>query len=226
MTSLPITVAILAGGAATRLGGRDKGLEPIGGRPLVMWVIDAIVEMMAGADSNASASSGGQTVAAFIAAEASPSAGQADVLIVANRHLADYSRYAPTICDEVTGFRGPLAGVAAALSASATDWLLTVPVDCPEPPVDLADRLIAGALQCRASCCTVHDGERRQPLFALYRGELAQSAAVAAEAGWGVCQWQASILARELDFSDRRRQFQNLNTPDDFAAYAKLRFTR
>ena len=263
MAASMLTVAILAGGAATRLGGRDKGLEPLNGRPLIEWVIDAIVRMDApklspsrgedvrvrvtgsraderpqqerraglfGEDGKSELGNvGGHGVRSMvmsIAADAAPTIGHADVLIVANRHFADYSRYARTICDEVTGFHGPLAGIAAALSTSETDWLLTVPVDCPEPPSDLVGRLFDGALESGANCATVHDGERRQPLFALYRRELAVSAADGVAAGWGVWQWQESIGARELDFSDRRRQFENLNTPEDFTAYAKLRLAR
>ncbi|HEY0230787.1 MAG TPA: molybdenum cofactor guanylyltransferase MobA [Dokdonella sp.] len=189
------TVAILAGGAATRLDGRDKGLQPLGGRPLIGWVVDALRAMC------------GDT----------PFAG---ILIVANRHVDEYAAYAATIRDDADGFRGPLAGVAAALRHCGSDWLLTLPVDCPRPPVDLHARLFAAARQCESTAVVAHDGERRQPLFALYRRELAGSAAAAVESGQGVWQWQASIGARELDFSDRHRQFQNLNTPQEFAAYA------
>lgn len=191
MAAAPLAVAILAGGAATRLGGRDKGLQPLEGRPLVEWVVDA---------------AGGM-----------PSVAP-ELLIVANRNHAAYARYAPTITDLVPGFRGPLAGVAAALAACKTPLLLTVPVDCPDPPRDLAARLMAALAT--SSAIVAHDGERRQPLFALYRSSLASSAARAAAAGQGVWQWQTSIGAVELDFSDRRRQFQNLNTAEDFAVYA------
>ncbi|HEY0180368.1 MAG TPA: molybdenum cofactor guanylyltransferase MobA [Dokdonella sp.] len=189
----PLTAAILAGGAATRLGGRDKGLEPLDGRPLVAWVLDAV-------------------------------AAQADaVIVVANRHAETYARYARTVGDLVAGFRGPLAGVAAALAACATPWLLTVPVDCPDPPRDLAARLRAHADALGAHAVVAHDGERRQPLFALYRRGLAASAAAAVEAELGVRHWQDALGAVELDFSDRRRQFENLNTAEEFAAHVERR---
>lgn len=190
MTATPLTVAILAGGEAKRLSGRDKGLEPLRGRPLIEWVIAAVREM-------------------------DPAS---ELLIVANRNHAEYARNAPTIADSRPGFPGPLAGVASALAHCATPLLLTVPVDCPDPPRDLAVRLEAALITHDA--VVAHDGELRQPLFALYRRTLAESAARAAEAGQGVWQWQTSVGALELDFSDRRRQFQNLNTAEDFAAYA------
>ncbi len=213
MAAPTLTVAILAGGAATRLGGRDKGLEPLDGRALIAWVVDAIAGMEVWQRPSA------------VATAATPSVRNANVLIIANRHLEDYACHARTAGDDATGFRGPLAGIAAALRLIATPWLLTLPVDCPEPPRDLAARLLDHALRSRVSCVTAHDGERRQPLFALYRRELAPSAAAAVEAGQGVWQWQDSIGARELDFAGQSRQFQNLNTPEDFAAYAKFRRT-
>ena len=213
---LALTVAILAGGAATRLGCRDKGLEPLGGRPLVAWVVDAIHAMDAAREP--SPSRGGGDGVRNGAPETAP--GSLGLLIIANRHQDQYAHYAATLADLTTGFRGPLAGVAAALAACTTPWLLTVPVDCPTPPPDLAARLLDAALAHDGDAFVAHDGERRQPLFALYRRELAAAAAAGAEAGQGVWQWQDAIAARELDFSDRRAQFRNLNTPEDFAAYA------
>lgn len=202
-----LTIAILAGGAGTRLGGRDKGLEILAGRPLIEWVVEAVARMTQ------------------VLPEANAAIATAHVLIVANRHLKDYARHGHTVVDDASGFRGPLAGIAAALRQCDTPWLLTVPVDCPEPPRDLAARLLGSALGSSASCVAAHDGERRQPLFALYGCDLAPSATAAINAGWGVWHWQASLGANELDFAGQRRQFQNLNTVDDFARYAKFRHT-
>jgi molybdopterin-guanine dinucleotide biosynthesis protein A len=186
--TLPITAAILAGGAGTRLGGRDKGLEPLGGKPLVEHVIAALRDVDA-------------------------------LLIVANRNRDAYARHARTIADATTERHGPLAGIAVACAACETPWLLTVPVDCPEPPADLAERLLRAGLAGTAAAIVAHDGATRQPLFALYRRELADCAAQAASMGQGVWAWQDAIGACELDFSDRQQQFHNLNTPDDFAAH-------
>lgn len=186
-----LTIAILAGGAATRLQGRDKGLEPLSGRPLVAWAIEAVSAMAA-----------------------------APILIIANRNPEAYAKFAATIRDDLADFRGPLAGIAAALAACETPWLMTLPVDCPQPPRDLAARLLDAVRVDSAKAAVAHDGERRQPLFAIYRRGLASDAAAAATQGQGVWQWQQAIGARELDFADRRAQFRNLNTPEDFAAYA------
>ncbi|HVT31432.1 MAG TPA: molybdenum cofactor guanylyltransferase MobA [Rhodanobacteraceae bacterium] len=193
MTTPTLTVAILAGGAATRLGGRDKGLEPLAGRPMIERVVDACARDV----------------------------GEAfELIVVANRHPDAYARYGRVFPDAQAGFHGPLAGVASALGAAATARVLTLPVDCPEPPPDLAHRLSRALDSNDASATVAHDGERRQPLFALYRAGLADAAAAGAKAGRGVWEWQQSIGAVEVDFADRRRQFHNLNTPEEFAAYA------
>lgn len=203
-----LTVAILAGGAASRLGGRDKGLEPIHGRPLIEWVLDYCAEHVVGDVSSPS------------------SARDVELLIIANRHLDHYARYAPVRTDVAPDFRGPLAGIASALGAATSAHVLTLPVDCPDPPEDLSSRLLAAMTRTRATAVVAHDGERRQPLFALYARGLAESALDAANAGQGVWEWQDAVGTTEVDFSDRRQQFHNLNTPEDFAAYADVVRTR
>ena len=191
MSTPSLTVAILAGGAASRLGGRDKGLELVEGKPLIARA-RAYCERAIGRE--------------------------VELLIIANRHLDEYARYGRVRADSIEGFRGPLAGVASALEGATAEHVLTLPVDSPSPPDDLARRL-ADALGDR-DAAVAHDGSRRQPLFALYRRALAASASIAAASGQGVWAWQDSVGAVEVDFADRRQQFHNLNTPAEFAAYA------
>jgi molybdenum cofactor guanylyltransferase len=108
------TAAILAGGAARRLGGVDKGLALWRGWPLIVHVTDALA---------------GQAD---------------DIVILANRHADAYARHAPVLPDEHAGFRGPLEGIATALRHCRGEWLLTVPVDSPRPGADLLARLRSG----------------------------------------------------------------------------------
>jgi molybdenum cofactor guanylyltransferase len=176
-----ITAAILAGGAGSRLHGRDKGLELLAGKPLIAHVVAAL-------------------------------RGQANTLLVcANRNPERYSEFASVCSDAAAGFPGPLAGISAGLLACKTDWLLTVPVDCPQPPTDLARGLHAHMREARAC---VARGARREPLFALYRRELAMDAAAALARDEPVWRWQETIAAIEVDFPGET--FVNLNTPDDF----------
>lgn len=181
-----LTVAILAGGEGRRVGGDDKGWLMLGGIPLIERVVSHVRE-------------------------------QADaILICANRRADDYARLGSVIADSRLGFHGPLAGIASALARCASPWLLTVPVDAPEPPFDLAQRLHAAVIAHAADVAVAHDGAQRQPLFALYRRELAQSAATALDAGMAVYRWQENLGAVAVDFADRAPAFANLNTMNAF----------
>jgi molybdenum cofactor guanylyltransferase len=181
-----VTVAILAGGQGLRVGGHDKGLMRLAGKPLVAWVCESVC-------------------------------GQGGALLIcANRHAHDYAKYGTVVMDAVPGFFGPLAGVAAALHASATPWLVTVPVDCPRPPAELARRLRAAAELSASNSAVVRTGEQREPTFAIYRRALADSASAAARRNQSLRGWQDDSAAVEVDFFDCVEAFVNLNTPDDF----------
>ncbi|HEX7917560.1 molybdenum cofactor guanylyltransferase MobA [Rudaea sp.] len=178
--------AILAGGEGRRVGGSDKGLLPLAGKSLIERVVDELQSQVG------------------------------SILICANRHADEYARFGKVLADAGQGFHGPLAGIANALANNSADWLLTVPVDAPSPPRDLAARLYGAATAARADAAVAHDGERRQPLFALYRRGLAQTAAQALADDLPVYRWQDAIGAVEVDFSDQAQCFANLNTLAEF----------
>jgi molybdenum cofactor guanylyltransferase len=181
-----ITAAILAGGAGSRLGGSDKGLETLAGKAIVAHVIDAI----------------------------RPQVGS--IVLCVNRNRDQYAAFAPTCIDGTPGYRGPLAGIAAAAAMCATPWLLTLPVDSPRPPADLALRLLGAAEKADVSVAVAHDGKRRQPLFALYSADSAARAQSALARDLAVWRWQDECGAVDVDFSDQAVAFVNLNMADDF----------
>ncbi|MGH8184524.1 MAG: molybdenum cofactor guanylyltransferase [Rhodanobacteraceae bacterium] len=194
---------VLAGGAGTRVGGADKGLLPLCGRPLVEHVLDRLLP-------------------------------QCDrLLIVANRNLDDYTRYAPVIHDENDGHAGPLAGLVAAFDfldanrQALPSWLLTASVDCPDPPGNLG-MLLRAALAADAGkrcACARRSGEP-QPLFAIYRiGDDACAWGASAQAALrehgSPRRWHTALGVVAVDFDDTDTAFHNLNTPDDFRAYER-----
>ncbi|MDR3386008.1 MAG: molybdenum cofactor guanylyltransferase MobA [Rudaea sp.] len=181
-----ITAAILAGGEGRRLGGRDKGLQPLSGRPLIAHVVTALAAQVQ------------------------------NLLICANRNTAQYAAFASVCADRTRGFHGPVAGIEAALVNCTTAWLLTVPVDCPRPPPDLSRRLYDVAHAADAKLAVAYDGMRRQPLFAIYSRELATSALSALNGNLPVWRWQDECGAVEVDFSDVPQGFLNLNSEEDF----------
>jgi molybdenum cofactor guanylyltransferase len=195
--------AVLAGGAGSRMGGADKGLLALRGRPLVAHVLAALRPQC---DS---------------------------LLVVANRNLDRYADLAATIRDPTRGHAGPLAGLVAAFEFLAANlhagfsWLATLPVDCPDPPGDLVARLrnaLAGVAQ--TNCAYARTSGRAQPLFALYRigddiGGWLASAQAALDAHGSARRWHANLAARAVDFDADTAAFHNLNTPDDFAEYER-----
>ncbi|WP_435102893.1 molybdenum cofactor guanylyltransferase MobA [Arhodomonas sp. AD133] len=195
MTDAPasdVTAVILAGGRATRMGGEDKGLIPLAGRPMIEHVLAAI----------------------------RPQVGE--VLINANRSWSAYEAYGhPVVADDVTDFPGPLAGMAAGLATCATPLALFLPCDGPLVPRDLVGRLYGALTANGAQGAVAHDGERLQPVHALLQRELLGSLrAFLADGGRKVAQWYETFDTTEVDFSDHRELFMNVNTPDERDALA------
>ncbi len=189
------TGVILAGGQSRRFGGEDKGLQLLGGRPLVEHVM----------------------------ARLAPQVGR--VVVSANRHLETYTALGvEVIPDSLLGYPGPLAGIQAALTKLETGWLLTTPCDNPFLPRDLARRLLDTQRRTRARLCVAHDGSRLQPLYALVSRDCLASLTDYLESGQRrVEAWFRQEDAGMADFSDGPDDFINLNTPEDLArAHSRL----
>ncbi len=182
-----ITGVILAGGRGRRLGGADKGLTEYAGRPLIEYAIAALA----------------------------PQVGA--LAISANRNRERYAVYGfPVVADATGDYAGPLAGMLAAMQAAHTEFVLTVPCDCPAPPRDLAGRLYAAVIERHADAGVAHDGARVQPVFALIRCSLAPDLHAFLDSGGRKTEtWLARVHAVRVDFSDAAAAFANINTPDD-----------
>lgn len=182
-----ITAVILAGGRGSRLGGQDKGLLEFAGRPIIEHILEAI----------------------------SPQAGA--VIINANRNLQHYSKYGqPVISDKMADYQGPLAGFAAALAASSTDYILTIPCDGPFVPADLIARMSRAMLDQHAELAVAHDGQRMQPVYALIPRTLESSLQQFLDSGdRKIDRWYALHTTALADFSDVADTFFNINTDDD-----------
>jgi molybdopterin-guanine dinucleotide biosynthesis protein A len=182
-----ITGLVLAGGLARRMGGMDKGLVELAGRPMIEHVLGAL----------------------------RPQVGS--LLINANRNIDRYAAYGhPVVSDTLQGFMGPLAGVLAALQQLATDFLVTVPCDAPLLAPDLVSRLYEACLAGEADVAVATDGRRQQPVFLLLRTGLAPSLeAYLSGGGRKIDTWFASLRLAEADFSDAPDTFVNVNDPDE-----------
>ncbi len=193
MMQRQITGVILAGGLGRRMGGVDKGLQDLNGRPLVQWVLERL----------------------------RPQA--ATVLISANQNLARYADFGcPVLPDTIPDFAGPLAGLHAALSRARTPLLVSAPCDSPFLPADLVERLHAALAASRADLAVARTGEQVHRAFCLMRRELLPQLDTFLAAGeHRLGLWHASLKTAEVAFDDEADAFSNINTPDDLAQCEK-----
>ena len=180
-----ITGLVLAGGLGSRMGGEDKGLMVLAGRPMVDHVLEAL----------------------------RPQVGT--LLISANRNRERYAAFGhPVIADAVDGYLGPLAGVFTALQRCTTEFLVTAPCDAPLIAPDLVARLYAACTQAGADVAVASDGKSRQPVFLLLRKTLSPSlGSFLAGGGRKAHAWLGELRAAEADLSDQPDTFLNINDP-------------
>jgi molybdopterin-guanine dinucleotide biosynthesis protein A len=182
-----ITGLVLAGGLARRMGGEDKGLVELLGRPMIEYVLEAL----------------------------RPQVGP--VLINANRNLDRYAVCGhAVISDTLEGYLGPLAGVLSGLRSLQTEFLLTVPCDAPLLAPDLARRLYQACLAANAEVAVATDGRRQQPVFLLLSAGVAPGLdAYLAAGGRKIDTWFSTLRLAEADRGDDPDTFVNVNDPEE-----------
>jgi molybdopterin-guanine dinucleotide biosynthesis protein A len=192
---------LLAGGLSRRMGGGDKCLRALGGRPILARIVERLRPQVA------------------------------TLVLNANGDPARFAAFGlPVAADVVEGFAGPLAGVLTGLEwarahAPGCAWIATVATDAPFMPADLVARLAAavrdggGDLACAAS------GGRDHPVFGLWPVGLADDLrrAVTVEGLRKVDAWTARHrLVRATFAVEPVDPFFNVNGPDDMAAAERI----
>ena len=182
-----VTVVILAGGKARRMGGCDKGLIKINNQAMIQYVIDALKPQVA------------------------------DILINANRNTELYEKFGySVIADQLDDFQGPLAGIAVAMNKAKTEYICTCPCDGPLVAQDLVSRLLSAFDDKNTEIAVAHDGKRIQPVYALMTCNLHTSLMNYLENGERkIDRWFALHNCIEIDFSDKQDCFVNINTPEE-----------
>ena len=186
-SSQHITALVLAGGRATRMGGRDKGLIEVHGKPLAELLAEQLVDQV---DA---------------------------ILINANRNLESYRKIGYTvISDSLADFQGPLAGMLSGLQSIDSGWLLTVPCDGPRIAADYAKRMLSRATEDGHLLAVASDGHRLQPVYALIHCDLAESLAEFLDgADRKIDRWYARHQFSAVSFTDQDDMFVNVNRPED-----------
>jgi molybdopterin-guanine dinucleotide biosynthesis protein A len=189
---------ILAGGLSRRMGGGDKALMPLAGRPVIAHVIGRLAPQVE------------------------------RLVLNANGDRARWQAFGlPVIGDTVEAFPGPLAGLLAAMDwaaahAPALQWIATAPCDSPFLPRDLVARLRAAAGDGAAAIAA--SGGRLHPVAGLFhvslRGGLAQ---FLGGGGRRVGEWVGEAGARTAEFAAGPIDpFFNINTPEELAEAERL----
>jgi molybdopterin-guanine dinucleotide biosynthesis protein A len=140
----PTAAIVLAGGRATRMGGADKPLLNLGGKPLAAHVMAALAPQCATLSVNANG-------------DATRLAGLG----------------APVVPDDLPGFPGPLAGILAGLDYFAArhpafEFAVSAATDTPFLPADLVARLHAARSATGAEIAIARSDNIVHPTFALW----------------------------------------------------------
>ena len=195
-----IAGVVLAGGLSRRMGGGDKCLRPLAGRPILAHIIE----------------------------RARPQVRA--LVLNANGDKARFAGFGlPVVADSIAGFAGPLAGVLAGLDWAAAErpdatHVASFAGDAPFLPRDLVERLAAALEQGHDLACAASAG-RAHPVFGLWplalRDDLRR--ALAEEGLRKVDQWTARFRLATIDFPVVPVDpFFNANHPDDLAAAERM----
>jgi molybdopterin-guanine dinucleotide biosynthesis protein A len=144
MSEGPVCGIILAGGLARRMGGGDKPLREIGGRPILAHVIERLRPQCV------------------------------RLVLNANGDPARFACFGlPVAADDVPDFAGPLAGILAGLAWMAAnvphaECAVSVAADTPFIPRDLVQRLQAARLNEACDIAVATSGGRTHPVIALW----------------------------------------------------------
>jgi molybdopterin-guanine dinucleotide biosynthesis protein A len=189
-----VTGLVLAGGLGRRMGGTDKGLQPLAGRPMVAHVLDRLAPQVE------------------------------EILVNANQNGERYAAFGHRVVpDEVGGFAGPLAGLHAGLKAAAHPFVATVPCDSPFLPADLVRRLSEALIAEHADVAVAKTGDQAHPVFALVRASvLPHLHAFLAGGGRKIDAWYATLGVVEVPFDDEAEAFSNINTREELAAHERI----
>jgi molybdopterin-guanine dinucleotide biosynthesis protein A len=196
-----VSGVILAGGQSRRMGGGDKGLLDLAGRPMLAHVIDRLA----------------------------PQVGR--LVINANGDPTRFAGLGlPVVADTVAGFAGPLAGVLAgmrwsAAHAPAARWIATAAGDAPLLPTDLVARCLEAVVDRPQAIALAQSAGELHPVIGLWPIELADDLQAELAAGVRkVLHWtdrhgtvpvafpSVPLAGVEID------PFFNANTPQELAS--------
>ena len=183
-TETKYSCIILAGGEGKRVDGQDKGLLTYKNKTLMQHVIDRV----------------------------SPQVDE--IIISANRNIKKYETYNyPVVSDSANEYRGPMAGIAAALPYCNNEWVLIVPCDMPFLPDDIVATLSDDIKN--TEICIAEDNQRLQLVFFINKNLQPSLTRSLQNDQLRLMQWVNSHHPKIIKFS-KNNSFRNLNHTEHF----------
>ena len=183
---------ILAGGQASRMGGRDKGLVELNGRPLIQYVIDKLSQQ------------------------------NVSITINANRNQERYQDFAPVVSDSFPDYPGPLGGIHAGLKNADTDWVGFVPCDSPQINEDLVARFCAAVNSDSDILVAHDGEFKQPVFTLFHKRVLPRLEAFLERGDRKIILLYKDCVTEFVDFSDSPNCFVNLNTPEELTQFGTL----
>lgn len=189
---------VLAGGLARRMGGGDKPLRLLAGRPMLDHVLERLRPQVAGLALNA------------------------------NGDPARFAAWGlPVLADPLPDFPGPLAGILAGMDWAAAEgagWLVSAPGDSPLLPPDYVARLWAARVAAAVPLACAESGGQTHPPCGLWDVALRHDLRAAMLGGARkIDRWtERHGVARAVWPATPFDPFFNANTAEDLEAAALL----
>jgi len=184
---LNLGAVILAGGLSRRMGGVDKGLLTIAGKPMIAHVLQAVrpaVDTM---------------------------------IINANRNTEQYAAFGTAVHADIQGGHlGPLAGMSTGLAVVDTSHLFMCPCDSPFIESTLVARLALACVEGDHDIAVAADDSRLQPVFAVVNRRVESSLHQYLDSGERkIDRWYASLDMVSVACTDLSACFLNINTEEE-----------
>jgi molybdopterin-guanine dinucleotide biosynthesis protein A len=196
--SEPVVGILLAGGRSSRMGGGDKCMRLLGGRPILARIVERLGPQVGG------------------------------MIINANGDPARFAEFAlPVVPDAIPEFAGPLAGIHAGLvwvrrNRPDVRQCVTVAADTPFFPADLVRRFLAARNE--RGFCIARSGAGTHPVIGLWPVDLAGTLEASLKSGerkagkWVAEHGAIEVFFPEIEIAGRRFDpFFNINRPEDLA---------